>query len=100
MVRTAFIVIRSPQELDPVETMHRLADRDDSTAILFEDGVYNALQPKRSALIANAAADVIVAHDDLEARGFRESDLKVGKAADYDQIIETIMERTERTVTI
>ena len=100
MVKTAFIVMRSPQELNPVEAIRRLAGREDATVILLEDGVYNALQAERAERLKGSAADVAVARDDLEARGFQESDLKVGRAVDHDDIIETIMERTERTVTI
>ncbi|MDH3365537.1 MAG: sulfurtransferase complex subunit TusB [Thermoplasmata archaeon] len=100
MVKTAFIVIRSPQELEFTETIRRLAQQDDASVILFEDGVYNALQKERAQQLNEVAAEVMVAVDDLEARGFSGSDLKAGKTADYDDIVEMIMERTDRTVTV
>ena len=100
MVRTAFIVIRSPRELDPVGTVSRFASKEDASMILFEDGVYNALRVDRAERLADAAENIFVARDDLEARGFKGSDLKIGKAVEYDEIVETIMERTDRTVTI
>ncbi|MDQ1372223.1 MAG: Sulfurtransferase complex subunit TusB [Candidatus Thermoplasmatota archaeon] len=99
-MRTAFVVIRSPQELDPTHMMHRVAHRDEASAILFEDAVYNALQAAPAERMAKAAHDVLVAADDLEARGFSQKDLRVGRAVPYDEIVECIMERTERTVTV
>ena len=100
MARTAFIVIRSPQELNPADAIRRFAGKEDAFVVLFEDAVYNAVRAENAKLLSDVAADVSVARDDLEARGFGESDLKVGRAADYDDIIDTIMDRTERTVTI
>jgi hypothetical protein len=41
-----------------------------------------------------------VSLEDVEARGFSPSDLKVGKAVGYADIVDCIMERTERTVAI
>jgi sulfur relay protein TusB/DsrH len=100
MVKTAFIVIRSPQELDPAEMIRRLAGREEASIILFEDGVYNALQKERAAVLDEVAAEVIVAEDDLQARGFSGADLKTGKTTSYDDIVDMIMERTERTVAV
>jgi hypothetical protein len=36
----------------------------------------------------------------MEARGFTQADLKLGVAVGYDDIVDCIMERTERTVTV
>jgi sulfur relay protein TusB/DsrH len=100
MAKTAFIVIRSPQELDPVEMIRRLAGKDEATVVLFEDGVYNALQEERARSLDQVATEVFVAQDDLQARGFSGDDLKTGKAVGYDDIVETIMERTDKTVSV
>ncbi len=100
MVKTAFIVIRSPQELDPTEMIRRLAAKDEASIILFEDGVYNALQKERARSLEDVGTEVIVAEDDLLARGFSGPDLKTGRAASYEDIVEMIMERTERTVAV
>ena len=99
-MKTAFIVIRSPQELDPTHLMHRVASRDEASVVLFEDAVYNALRKGPAERLAKAANEVLVAADDLEARGFTPKDLKVGKAVPYGDIVDCIMERTERTVTV
>jgi sulfur relay protein TusB/DsrH len=99
-MRTAFVVIRSPQELDPTHMMHRVASRDEASAILFEDAVYNALQAAPAERLGRSAHEVLVAADDLEARGFSQKDLRVGRAVAYDDIVDCIMERTERTVTV
>ena len=99
-MKTAFVVLRSPQELDPTHVMGLIASKDEASVILFEDAVYNALQARAADALGNAAHEVLVAKDDLEARGFSERDLKLGKAVSYDDIVDCIMERTERTVTV
>lgn len=99
-MRTAFIVLRSPQDVHPAHTVRRFAEPGDASVILFEDGVYHAVQQKESAELAQAASEVLVCRDDLEARGFGSADLKVGKPAEYSDIIDCIMERTERTLTV
>jgi sulfur relay protein TusB/DsrH len=80
--------------------MRRIAARDESSVILFEDAVYNALRKEHAELLGEAAGEVLVAADDLEARGFSGDDLLIGKAVSYDEVVDCIMERTERTVTI
>ncbi len=99
-MRTAFVVIRSPQELDPTHMMRRVATRDEASVILFEDAVYNAVRRDHAERLGRAAHEVLVAADDLEARGYSQDDLRVGKAVQYDDIVDCIMERTERTVTV
>lgn len=99
-MKTSFLVIRSPQELDPTHMMHRVAHRDEASAILFEDAVYNAVRKDHAERLGKAAHEVLVAADDLEARGFSQKDLRVGRAVPYADIVDCIMERTERTVTV
>jgi len=99
-MKTAFIVLKSPTEQDPTHLMKRLGERAESSAILVEDGVYQATVATSAERLSKAAAEVIVSKEDLEARGYSQSDLKVGNAAGYDDIVDCIMERTERTVTI
>lgn len=99
-MKTAFVVLRSPQELDPTRTIRRVASRDEASAILFEDAVYNALRGEYAERIGGVAHEVLVAIDDLEARGFSQEDLKVGRAVPYEDIVDCIMERTERTVNV
>ncbi|HIH01041.1 TPA: sulfurtransferase complex subunit TusB [Thermoplasmata archaeon] len=94
------MTLKSPQEHDLCEMVRRLSEKDDARVILFEDGVYNALDPRSAGRLADVCAEVFVAKDDLEARGFSESDLRTGTAADYDGIVDVIMEKTERTVTL
>jgi len=100
MPKTAFIVLKSPQEQDPTHLLARFADRTDATAVLIEDGVYQALLAQPAERLGGAAHEVLVSREDMEARGFSPSDLKVGKPAEYSDIIDCIMERTERTVTV
>ena len=99
-MKAAFIVLKSPQESDPSHMLARLAGKNDATAILVEDGVYQALsQPSASKLMASAW-EVLVSGEDLEARGFSSQDLKAGRAVGYPEIVDCIMERTERTITL
>ncbi len=100
MAKTAFIVLKSPQELDPTHTVRRFADKTEASMILVEDGVYQALIPAAAQRIRAVSHEVLVSKEDIEARGFAPADLKVGKAADYLEIVDCIMERTERTVTV
>jgi sulfur relay protein TusB/DsrH len=99
-VRTAFVALKSPQEQDPTHAIRRVASKDEASVVLFEDAVYHALQKDAAERLGAAAQDVLVARDDLEARGFAEGDLKVGRAASYEDIVDCIMERTDRTVSV
>jgi sulfur relay protein TusB/DsrH len=100
MPKTAFVVLKSPQEQDPTHFMRRFSEKQDASAILLEDGVFQALVAPAAERLANAASEVLVSSGDVEARGFSASDLKIGKAVEYTDIIDCIMERTERTVTV
>lgn len=100
MPKIAFVLLKSPQELDPSHSVRRFADKQDSSLILFEDGVYHALIESAADRLAKIADEVLVASDDLEARGFAQSDLKIGRSVGYSDIVDCIMERTERTITL
>jgi len=100
MPKTAFIILKSPQEQDPTHMLSRLADRLDASVILLEDGVYQAILGSAADRLGKAAHEVYVSLEDVEARGFSPSDLKIGKAVGYTDIVDCIMERTERTVSI
>jgi sulfur relay protein TusB/DsrH len=100
MAKIAFLALKSPQEQNLGEMVSGLSEKDDAHLILLEDAVYNALEPRRAGRLAEVAAEIHVARDDLEARGFSEADLKIGRAMDYDGIVDMIMERTDRTVTL
>ena len=99
-MKTAFIVLKSPQESDPSHLLTRLADKAEATAILIEDGVYQALTQLGATKLKAVVSDVLVSAEDLEARGFSPKDLKVGRMAGYPEIVDCIMERTERTITV
>ena len=100
MPKTAFLVLKSPQELDPTHMIGRFSDKADASMILVEDGVYHALVDTAARKLGQAAHEVLVSSEDVEARGFSSSDLKIGKAVGYPEIVDCIMERTERTITI
>lgn len=100
MPKTAFMVLKSPQDQDPTHMMKRIADRPDASAILLEDGVYQALLAAAAEKLGKATNDVLVSREDLEARGFGSADLKIGKAVEYGEVVDWIMERTDRTVTV
>ena len=74
--------------------------REEASAILFEDAIYHAVRGEMAEELGEVTNDVLVVSDDLNARGFGEGDLKVGRAVGYDDIVDEIMERTERTVTL
>lgn len=100
MPRTAFLILKSPHEQDPTRTMARLAERNDAVAILVEDGVYQALLPEPAERLTRATCEVLVSREDLDARGFAPAELKVGRPVEYAEMVEYIMERTDRTVTV
>lgn len=100
MPKTAFIVMKSPQELDPTHMVKRLAERTEASVILVEDGVYQALTAAAANKLGKVAHEILVSGEDCEARGFSRSDLKIGKIVGYPEIVDCIMERTERSVTI
>lgn len=100
MTKIAFLVLKSPTEQDPTHMMRRFAAREDSTAMLVEDGVYQAVVQGAADRLAKAAHEVLVSAEDLEARGYAPADLKIGRATGYDGLVDCIMERTEKTVTV
>jgi sulfur relay protein TusB/DsrH len=100
MTKIAFLVLKSPADQDPTHLMRRFASKDDSSVILAEDGVYQAVVGTSAERLANAAHEVLVSREDLEARGFVSTDLKVGAAVGYEDLVDCIMERTEKTVTV
>lgn len=100
MPKTAFIVLKSPVELDPSHLMKRFATRQDATALLLEDGVYQAVQLAAASRLGKAAKDVLVSREDLEARGFGEADLRLGKVVGYPEIVDCLMEGTDRSITL
>jgi sulfur relay protein TusB/DsrH len=99
-MKTAFIVLKSPQEQDPTHMIKAFSSKEDASIILVEDGVLHALSATASERIAKSASEILVSIEDLEAKGFSQSDLKIGKAIGYPEIVDCIMERTERTVTV
>ncbi len=99
-MKTAFILLKSPHESDPAHTLLRLAGKSDATAILVEDGIYQAVSQYAANKLKACVEDVLVSSEDLAARGFTAQDLKVGHAVGYPEIVECIMERTERTITL
>lgn len=99
-MKTAFIVLKSPQEQDPTHMIRAFSSREDASVILVEDGVLQALVGDASERMSKSASEVLVSMEDLEAKGFSLADLKVGKAIGYPEIVDCIMERTERTITI
>ncbi len=99
-MKTAFLVLKSPRESNPLNALARFATKGDSALILLEDGVYHALMKDSAGKLMEGASEVLVASDDLEARGFAPGDLKVGRAVEYPEIVECIMERTGRTITL
>ena len=99
-MKTAFLILKSPLEQDPTHIMKRFASADDASVVLVEDGVFQALSPDAADRLGKAAHEILVSRQDVEARGFDPSKLKAGKAVGYDEIVDLIMERTERTVTV
>jgi len=100
IMKTAFIVLKSPQEQDPTHMIRAFSSKEDASVILVEDGVLQALSTTASEAMAKSASEVLVLKEDLEAKGFSQSDLKIGKAIGYPEIVDCIMERTERTITV
>jgi len=68
--------------------------------ILVEDGVYQALMPASADRLSKATDRILVSREDLEARGYAPNELKAGNAAEYADIVDVIMEKTDRTVTV
>ncbi|MEM4264449.1 MAG: DsrH/TusB family sulfur metabolism protein [Thermoplasmata archaeon] len=99
-MKIAYLVLKSPHEQNPAQMIGRFSPREDSIAVLVEDGVYHAIEEDAAESIGSVANEVLVSGEDLIARGFSESDLKLGKVASYGDIVECIMERTERTITV
>ena len=94
------MVLKSPQEQDPCRTISALSDKGSTTVILVEDGVIQALSKEAGERLSKVCSEILVSREDVEAKGFSQAELAVGKLVDYPEIVECIMERTERTVTV
>jgi sulfur relay protein TusB/DsrH len=99
-MKTAFIVLKSPQEQDPTHMIKAFSAKEDAVVILVEDGVLQALTGDASERISKSTSQVLVSKEDLEAKGFTPADLKIGNAIGYPEIVDCIMEHTERTITV
>ena len=100
MAKTSYLVLKSPHEQSPSKMISRLSSKEESTIILVEDGVYHAILGEACEEIKRCANEILVSREDLLARGFSDADLKCGKAVEYGEIVDSIMELTERTVTL
>jgi len=99
-MKTAFIVLKSPQEQDPSRAIEALSEKGDATVILLEDGVLHALSKHALERLAKVSSEILISKEDIEAKGFLGRELAMGKLVGYPEIVECIMERTERTVTV
>ena len=66
-MKTAFIVLKSPQEQDPSRAIEALAVKEDATVILVEDGVLQALSKHALERLAKVSSEILISKEDIEA---------------------------------
>lgn len=95
-----FVMLKSPHENVNLELVDELGKECKRAALLFEDAVYYAVDKKQGKHLSEHVDEIFVMKDDLAARGFRGKATGKFKEIDYDEAVDVIMERYDRTVTI
>lgn len=100
MASTLFILLKSPYEYCGLDTLAALGGQDRVGVLLFEDAVLFAVYGGKRAEIRDAADNIYVMRDDLEARGFAGISGEGFEEIDYPRAVDLIMEEYDRTITL
>lgn len=94
-----FIMLKSPHEFTGLDLVRAIGEGAPTAALLFEDAVLFAANPKKGKELASVVKEVYVIKDDWEARGLplAHPDFKL---IDYPEAVDLIMERFEQTITV
>ncbi|MEM0448316.1 MAG: sulfurtransferase complex subunit TusB [Methanomassiliicoccales archaeon] len=95
-----FIMLKSPHENVNLDLVNKLGQDSKKGALLIEDAVYYAVNEKERKNLEERVDEVFVIKDDLAARGFRGKAGGRFKEIDYQEAVDLIMEKYERTITI
>ena len=95
-----FVMLKSPHENVNLELVDDLGKNSKKAALLFEDAVYYAVDKKNGKHLSEHVDEIYVMEDDLAARGFKGHAAGKFQSIDYDQAVDLIMEKYDRTVTI
>lgn len=95
-----FIMLKSPHENVNLELVEELGKGSKRGALLFEDAVYYAVDPKQGKHLSEHVDEIYVMADDLAARGFKGKATGKFKEIDYSKAVDVIMEEYDRTITI
>ena len=99
MKSIAFVILKSPYEVDSTGLIKTLAKYEKRSVILLEDGVYWAVVEEKLKNLLDTCAKIYAASDDLKARGFDEFSDSVN-AVDYERIVEVLMEECDQIITL
>lgn len=94
-----YIILKSPFISELVETINMLSGDAKKAVILFEDGIYHAVQSKKRKELLDNNIKIYAIKDDLLARGFS-LDIEGVDVVDYDMAIQLIMEKYDSIITI
>ncbi|MBM4237231.1 MAG: sulfurtransferase complex subunit TusB, partial [Euryarchaeota archaeon] len=92
MVSKLFILVKPPSEYHSLNQIKKIAGDDKRAALLFEDAVYFAADRRKSGELLDAAGEVFVIADDLEARGFGEAVPEGYTTIDYPRAVDLVVE--------
>jgi sulfur relay protein TusB/DsrH len=93
-------MIKSPHENANIDLVEQLGKGVKKAAILFEDAVYYAVDKGQRERLSELVDEIYVMTDDLAARGFQGRAEGKFKEITYEEAVDVIMERYDRTITI
>ncbi len=100
MVSKLFVMVKPPSEYHSLDLFKKIGGNDKRAALLFEDAVYFAVDRRKSGELLEAAGEVYVIADDLEARGFGGAVPEGYTAIDYPRAVDLVMEEFDQTMTV
>jgi sulfur relay protein TusB/DsrH len=100
MTSILFVMLKSPHENVNLELVDELGKGSKKAALLFEDSVYYAVDKDKGKHLSEHVDEIFVMADDLAARGFKGKAKGKFKEIDYQEAVDVIMERYDRTITI
>jgi sulfur relay protein TusB/DsrH len=95
-----FVLLKAPHEYHSLDAMAALGGDDKIGALLLEDATLYAVFKDKKDEIVDAADEIFVMGEDLQARGFRLRPEDGFQEIDYPRAVDLIMEDYDKTITL
>lgn len=99
MSSTLFILLKAPHEYHDLDAVAALGGEERIGILLFEDATLYPIYKDKRDEIVDAADEIYVMGDDLEARGFKGRAGRGFEVIDYPRAVDLIMEY-DQTITL